>query len=245
MSDPYYPKSNGMAERAVQTGKKMLKKSIDENSDLNAALMEYRATPIDEHIDAPCQLLFGRRIRTFVPVIGKLLKTTYSDEIKSKLVERQNIQKSYYDRRTHSLPELKEGSSAYMYNRKNKRWEPVMVNKRLGERSYNVSTETGGIYNRNRIDLKMNKSEFPTMTTPNLDYNSTNLVQENEIVNNPIVDVPVMNDHLDGDVMLNQESSNVGVPQNETIVRRSTRRKVQNKNIYNEQFVTDGQFFSD
>ena len=57
-----YPKSNGLAETAVKTIKKLLKKSLDSKQDFHLALQAYRATPL-WHGASPAQMLFNRRIK--------------------------------------------------------------------------------------------------------------------------------------------------------------------------------------
>ncbi|XP_039307927.1 uncharacterized protein K02A2.6-like [Solenopsis invicta] len=66
-SSPGYPKSNGLAERFVQTAKNILRKS----EDLNGALMEYRNTPITSLKRSPAELLYQRKLKTKLPVVEK------------------------------------------------------------------------------------------------------------------------------------------------------------------------------
>ena len=68
-SSPYFPQSNGMAERFVQTAKQLLKQS----SDLDIALLHYRATPLPWCNRSPFELLMGRCVRTTVPLINSQL----------------------------------------------------------------------------------------------------------------------------------------------------------------------------
>ena len=57
-SSPRYPQSNGMAERAVGTVKRLWSKSADKDG----ALLAYRSTPLKSGF-SPNQLMFGRAVR--------------------------------------------------------------------------------------------------------------------------------------------------------------------------------------
>jgi hypothetical protein len=58
-SSPYYPRSNGMVERAIQTVKLMLIKTKKSKGDLNLAIVDYNNTP-KECGKTPSQMLMGR-----------------------------------------------------------------------------------------------------------------------------------------------------------------------------------------
>ena len=65
-SAPYHPATNGLAERAVQTVKRGLKKETQGSMKIRLAkiLMAYRSTPQSTTGMSPAQLLLGRHIRT-------------------------------------------------------------------------------------------------------------------------------------------------------------------------------------
>ena len=97
-SSPRYPQSNGLAERAVQTGKNLMKKAKVERKDFQLGLLDYRNTPIEEIGLSPAQMLMGRRTRTKLPTTPVLLKPLYpTKNIKEGLSHRAEIQQQYYN----------------------------------------------------------------------------------------------------------------------------------------------------
>ena len=62
-----------MAERTVQTVKKLLMKARKSGNDPYLALLELRNTPLGG-LESPVQLLYGRRTGTVLPIKPSLLK---------------------------------------------------------------------------------------------------------------------------------------------------------------------------
>jgi hypothetical protein len=152
-SSPRYPQSNGMAERAVQTAKKIIKKSKEENKSIAVALLDYRSTPVTAMNESPAQLLMSRNLKNKLPVTEKSLKPKCQTGVNRRLQQRQQKQKYYYDRNTRALPELKPGDQIRI--RKEGKWEKAQVmQKHKSPRSYIVMTENNQKYRRNRRDLK-------------------------------------------------------------------------------------------
>ena len=101
-SSPYYPQSNGLAERAVKT----IKSLLVETSDIYLALHSYRTTPLPWCRLSPAELLMGRRLRTDVTQVANLLIPDWPHlqgfEEKDKVYKQQ--QKERYDSRHRIRP---------------------------------------------------------------------------------------------------------------------------------------------
>ena len=108
-SSPGYPQSNGKAENAVKTVKRIMKKSLKSGEDLFLALLSWRNTPSEGMNSSPVQRLYGRRTRTLLPTKNKLLKPKIVTHVKKEMTVRKNKQKQYYDRNTKSLNDLEKG----------------------------------------------------------------------------------------------------------------------------------------
>jgi transposase InsO family protein len=107
-SSPYFPQSNGEAERGVQLAKNILKQD-----DPFLALLAYRDTPTAPTKKSPAELNMGRRLRTIVPTLPSNLEPkSYDREIiaendaKAKLRNKLNFDKHHG---AQTLPELQPG----------------------------------------------------------------------------------------------------------------------------------------
>ena len=91
---PYHPRSNGMAERFVQTFKTAMRKMVNEGGDINQKLanflLVYRKTPQSTTMEAPAMLLMKRIPRSRIDLITPNLQT--------KVVKRQEKQKVQFDK---------------------------------------------------------------------------------------------------------------------------------------------------
>ena len=147
-SSPGFPRANGAAERSVQTLKAMIRKAEDPYK----ALMAYRSTPLENGY-SPTELLFGRRIRTTVPVMPIQLQPCWPDlqEVREKEFGLRERTKINYDslHRVTNLPELQPGEPVWIRDMA----RPGVVQKpHESPRSYVVETDTGSL-RRNRSQL--------------------------------------------------------------------------------------------
>ncbi|GFX09140.1 transposon Tf2-6 polyprotein [Trichonephila clavipes] len=95
-----------MVEKAVGISKSIRKKAREDRRDYLVGLMEYRSTPISGLDLSPAQMMFNRRLKTKLPISNKLLNAELCNNIREKLIKRQNVQKIHYDKTAHPLPEL-------------------------------------------------------------------------------------------------------------------------------------------
>jgi hypothetical protein len=148
-SSPTYPQSNGMAEKAVQTAKRMVKKMNSEGKDIHEALLEYRSTPVQGVGLSPAQLLFNKRIRSKIPIALPLLKPELHSDVNEKLLQKQELQTRYYNRGARDLKALEPGDNVLI--RQGNEWSPgVVLEKHLSPRSYICQNTNGSVVRRNR-----------------------------------------------------------------------------------------------
>ena len=72
LSSAYHPHSNQRAELAVKTAKRLIRENTDKSGNLNndkfsRALLNYRNTPCRDIGLSPSQIIFGRKLRDFIP----------------------------------------------------------------------------------------------------------------------------------------------------------------------------------
>ena len=153
-SSPYFPQSNGEAERAVGTVKSLLKKS----SDPYLALLAYRSTPLQNGY-SPSELLMCRTLRTTIPSSHKQRTPKIPDIgfLRKREEQLRARQKENFDSHhgVRDLPPLSEGTTVWIRDRESE----GSVREEVAPRSYEVIT-TEGVYRRNRRDL----IEMPSST---------------------------------------------------------------------------------
>jgi len=109
-----YARSNGFAERMVQTVKHLFTKARESVQDPHMGILCLRTTPIHHHLPSPCELLSGRKYHSNV------LNTTSSNlgespaNYISRLQHRQNLQKVFHDRNAKDLPPLHGWLSSFL-----------------------------------------------------------------------------------------------------------------------------------
>ena len=158
-SSPHFPSSNGLVEKAVQTVKNIISKSIESGTDPYLGLLAYRSTPLDNH-NSPAELLMGRTLKTDLPVVENQLNVKDSKAVVTWKTKKKEIQKAYHDREAQPLPPLKQGEMVRIYDQKKLMWgEKATVKEKIAPRSYIVETKGKVRYRRNRKKLRKITSE--------------------------------------------------------------------------------------
>lgn len=166
-SSPHYPKSNGLAERAVGICKNMLKKCNDSSSDIYLALLEYRTSPLSGINLSPSEILNNRILRTALPVCTKLL-TDKARVNPDNFKEKREKMKMYYDRQAEDRCSFNQGQSVML--KKDNWWVPAeIVSKCDTPRSYWVKDDYDRVYRRNSSFLKASPNPFELRSIPEYD----------------------------------------------------------------------------
>lgn len=158
-SSPYHAQSNGLAERAVQTVKQLLKKCCHDKSDPLMALLQFRNTPRDNELASPAERLFSQKLRTKLPIDTALLKPKIQSDVTAQLKQRREKSADYTNRGRKPLRELQDGETIWMKDKG--KWLPGRVCHKdvIYPRSYWVRVY-GRNYRRNRYHLKPRNIEM-------------------------------------------------------------------------------------
>ena len=150
-SSPHFPQANGAAERSVQTCKKILRQT-----DPALAMMNYRNTPHSTTGSSPASALMGRRLRTRIPVLSKLLQPHTPDgEMRIRDENAKNRYKRYLDQR-HGAPLLlsrQNGQPVIVKRGKEEKRSGIVETGDSAKRTYLIKTQTGMI-RRNRKHIQ-------------------------------------------------------------------------------------------
>ena len=174
LSSPYYPQSNGRAELAVKTARRLLSTNVANDGTINndkvaCAVLQYHNTPLQGSPMSPAQLLFGRTLVDFLPTNPKAyqLHPHWAEQVaitqQNRSLHHQGITQRY-NFGTRTLSPLTVGQRVVIQNHSTKRWDRSGVIKEvLPHRKYKLQlNDTGNITFRNRRFLKLRDHNFTT-----------------------------------------------------------------------------------
>jgi transposase InsO family protein len=175
-SSPYYPQSNGEAERGIKTVKNLWMK----NTDKKLPIFIYNSSTIPALGYSPAQMLMNRRLKTDLPICQKRLKPEIPKDVTSKPYESWQNQKKYYDRKARKQPYavLNPGETVLVQPQDSRRSKKQWMKGRIVEEhstpdSYIIETEDGKI-RRNRRYLRRCSKNFKTSPRSKLEFKEVN-----------------------------------------------------------------------
>ena len=169
-SSPRYPQSNGKAENAVKTVKRLFTKCAESGQSEIRALLDWRNTPTEGMDTSPAQRFLGRRCKALLPTNTTLLQPCFeTTEDKQALNRLKDKQKFYYNHQAKPLTPLSAGETVHMQLPGEKTWTPGVCMGQRGPRSYKVKVGDQE-YRCNRRQLIQTNEPPPLpdiQTTPN------------------------------------------------------------------------------
>uniref|UniRef100_A0A8C5QT05 Gypsy retrotransposon integrase-like protein 1 n=2 Tax=Leptobrachium leishanense TaxID=445787 RepID=A0A8C5QT05_9ANUR len=214
---PYHAASNGLAERAVQTFKGLIKKSSGDSIEVKMAraLFSYRITPQSTTGKSPAELLCGRKLRSTLDLIHP--------DFKGQVQEKQVKQKLYHDQHAKER-HLREGDKVYTRNfGVGPSWIPGTVQKQTGPVSCTVALGNGQIVRRHIDQVRNRHVAYPE----DLQSLAEPLTQDMEILA-PLSGVVLAEAGEEGQMegeLVTEKSSETAHVEGEQELRRSTRTK--------------------
>ena len=156
-SSPNYPQSNGKAENAVKTVKKLFTKCKLSHGNEFMALLNWRNTPSEGMSLSPAQRLMGRRCKTVMPCKESLLKPNYSTWRDSRdLYKKKRKQAKYYNKNSRKRALIYPGQTVRMRLPGSKLWTPGICIEKAAPRTYYVKVGNT-TYRSNRQHLIVTK----------------------------------------------------------------------------------------
>jgi len=142
----------GRVEKLIEQNKDKIKKISDlliEKLPIDEKVFQ-KMTPVQDINKSPAaEILYGRNIRTKVPIKTTKLEGNWKDKMKFS----KRKQKRYYDDKKAGteLQELKEGDDVRMKcDEESKVWRKATIKKRNGKRQYEAEDKDGMLFRQNR-----------------------------------------------------------------------------------------------
>jgi anti-sigma28 factor (negative regulator of flagellin synthesis) len=152
-----YSQGNAHAEAAVKRVKKWLKRCASED-ELCRAILAWHQTPVAEGRPSPAEIHLGRNVRD--DLTWRVEQTTVDwEEVRIWRESRNAKAKKYYDSGARPLADLEPQEKVFIWDNVLKSWiKGVVLEKLSRPRSYRVQTAEGAVIERNRRDLKPDRS---------------------------------------------------------------------------------------
>ena len=178
VSSAYYPQSNGRAEAAVKSAKRIIRGNTGHNGSLDTdaatrALLQYRNTPLQDLDISPAQMLAGRQLRDSVPTLRRhnLVSREWGNYLRHRerhMTRNMERMATRYNQTAHSLTPIDVGQRVRVQNPSSGQWDRVgVVLDTDGPRQYIIRMDgSGRVGLRNRRHLHLVPSPQPPSAPP-------------------------------------------------------------------------------
>lgn len=153
-SSPNHQRANGKAESAVKVMKHLITTCDKKGTDRFEALMEQRNASRQDTGLSPCEMIYGRSIRTRLP---KLLQPNPYRNPKRE--QRKKSVKRQYDKKAHDRPQLEQNQNVFFERKPNEKWILGKNIDCLHNQTYIVQSQDGATYRRNRLHIRPTQIE--------------------------------------------------------------------------------------
>ena len=156
ISSPHYAQSNGLAESAVKSMKRIIQKNTENGvldiDGYHKGVLEFRNTP-RQNGKTPAEVVFGREMRAIVPQIMTPFKREWIDKQKQRDCSEDKIgfdPEIYYNTGAKRLPNLHVGDKVHIQDEVTKEWSCTGIIVETAPYRKNIRLPSGRIMIRNR-----------------------------------------------------------------------------------------------
>ena len=151
-SSPYYPQSNGLAEKFIGIVKNLFHKAKEGGQSPYTALMVYRNTPLNGTLQSPMQILQDRQAHTDLPLSQAAKVQMGINHAPQPTAEILRVKDKLLSSPTH---DIFIGQNIMYREPNDKRWYPATVIQQLPEkRSYLIRMKDNVVYRKTQAHLK-------------------------------------------------------------------------------------------
>ncbi|KAB0792847.1 hypothetical protein PPYR_14806, partial [Photinus pyralis] len=185
IASPHHQQSNGLAERTIQSLKKMIKKCSDNKEDIYLALLSFRNTPV-VNTYSPSQILMSRHLRDHLPIYDKKLNPAIISKNKyHELLNRsQIVSKHNYDKKVKYRNELPNNALIWYQKTPNDIWRKGKIVDKVRDRTYKILTENGKYLIRNKYYIKESKCKEFQVSNYNSSFVATHVFNKSKCLDN-------------------------------------------------------------
>ena len=164
-SSPHYPQSNGKAENAVKTVKRLFAKCRESGQSEFRALLDWRNTPTEGIGTSPAQRFLGRRCRTLLPMTNAQLMPLYPTADAARALQGQKAkQQHHYDKHARDLSQITRSGCVSLARKHEPRGSALGSHRTLYEHTSAYGTQPD--FEHARTTTSPTLRESPQATRP-------------------------------------------------------------------------------